>query len=202
MSAHPANLLLSGALDPRYHAGVGFAQVYLPSGARLHMWHPEFPVEQESFGLRHNHRFDMTSHVLQGAVTHIPFSLVENPAAAFQRFAVLAAHHGRAEDPQPISDQRYSIQIDRPFIYRAGESYFFPKRHYHQSAGDAITVTLVEKSNQEEFQAEIIAPFDQPPKHGLDHNVSMSWLLSTMVGVIAGLDDAAIDKIEPHLEAV
>lgn len=195
------DFLLSGALKPRFHAGVGFAQVYLPSGARLHVWHPAFPVEPEAFGLRHNHRFDMDSTVLLGALVHTPFYLCPAKYGAFKRYTVLAAHHGVAEKPQPVIEQRYSIILDKPEVYRAGDSYFFAKRLYHQSQGFGVTVTLMEKSNQEDFRAEIIGAHDAEPKHGLDHDVSDDDVILAMAEAFRALSPEAIAKVVPHLTA-
>lgn len=186
--------------DIRFHAGVGFAQAYLPSGARLHLWRPDYPVEAESFGLRHNHRFDMKSTVLTGTVIHEPFTLLDRASGKFQRYTVLAAHHGVAEPPKLVSDDRYAIMVEGVEVYRAGDVYHFPKRAFHKSSAIGVTMTLMEKSNQEDFRAEIIAQVGQTPKHGLDHSMPQQKVRSDFFFALDRMQAASMAKIIKHLE--
>jgi hypothetical protein len=192
--------ILDKLSDIRFHAGIGFAQAYLPSGARLHLWRPDYPVEAESFGLRHNHRFDMKSTVLCGTVIHTPFTLLDRASGKFQRYTVLAAHHGVAEPPKLVSDDRYAIMVEGVEVYHAGESYTFPKREFHQSAAVGVTMTLMEKSNQEDFRAEIVAQIGQTPKHGLDHKVTQQKVRTDFWFALDSLPPAALAQVLKHLE--
>jgi hypothetical protein len=165
--------LTDGGLKPRYHNGVGFAQVYITDDVRLHFWHPDFPSEPEAFGNRHNHRFDMESHVLMGAVTNIrlePLWLGLGDGG-FDVYAVQPAHLGAAV---PVLDERgVGLEISDIEVIRAGQSYTFPKRAYHESRGHGVTVTVMKKSNQESAFAGIIALRGQTPEHGM-HRVTIS----------------------------
>ena len=192
--------LLNGTLKPRYHGGVGFAQVYLNEDVRLHLWHPELPTEPESFGCRHNHRFDFTSTVLLGAVTNIFLGVtpgsdkiagsgeeVVDGYGYFDEWRVMPAHLGSAE---PTVIQRgLDLTINAIEVVRAGETYQFPKRVYHESRGHGVTLTVMKKFNQEETWAGIIAPAGQPPQHGM---AGVQVDRDTLVGLLLN----AIDKID------
>ncbi|USN14982.1 hypothetical protein PAPPERLAPAPP_00550 [Brevundimonas phage vB_BpoS-Papperlapapp] len=204
--------LISGALKPRYHAGVGFAQVYLNEDVRLHLWHPELPTEPESFGCRHDHRFDFTSTVLLGAVTNIFLSASEGARhiagsgdekvpgyGFFDEWEVMPAHLGSAEPT--IRRPGVDVTIDGIEVIRAGETYSFPKRRYHESRGHGVTLTVMKKFNQEETWAGIIAPRGQPPVHGMaGPQVHKDTLVGLLLAAISKIDTAGWDRVQHLLD--
>ena len=202
--------LLNGTLKPRYHAGVGFAQVYLNEDVRLHLWHPELPTEPESFGCRHDHRFDFTSTVLLGAVTNLFLSM--DPGARFiagsggqkveghgffDEWEVMPAHLGSAEPS--IRRRGVDVKIDGIEVLRVGDTYSFPKRRYHESRGHGVTMTVMKKFNQEDSWAGILAPRGQPPVHGMaGPQVSKDTLVGLLLAALDKIDDAGWARIQ-HL---
>lgn len=215
MSRHPTYDrvrvgLLTGKLKPRYHAGVGFAQVYLTEDVRLHVWHPELPTEPESFGCRHDHRFDFTSTVLLGAVTNIFLSITDGARQTansgdevvpgygfFDEWEVMPAHLGSAEPT--IRQCGVDLHIDGIQLLRAGETYSFPKRRYHESRGHGLTCTVMKKFNQEDTWAGIVAPKGQPPQHGMaGPPVDSDFLVGRFLDAIDRIDDAGWDRVQ-HL---
>ncbi|UTC29564.1 hypothetical protein BAMBUS_05060 [Brevundimonas phage vB_BpoS-Bambus] len=204
--------LISGTLKPRYHAGVGFAQVYLNEDVRLHLWHPDLPTEPESFGCRHDHRFDFTSTVLLGAVTNIFLSAHDSVvrlnadedhaldgAGVFSEWEVMPAHLGSAEPT--IRRDGVDVTIDGIEVIRAGETYSFPKRRYHESRGHGVTLTVMKKFNQEETWAGILAPRGQAPVHGMaGPQVHKDTLVGLLLAAISKIDQLGWDRIQHLLD--
>lgn len=204
--------LINGRLKPRYHAGVGFAQVYLSEDVRLHLWHPDLPTEPESFGCRHDHRFDFTSTVLLGAVTNIFLSM--EPGARyiagsgdqkvegygpFDEWEVMPAHLGSAEPA--IRRRGVDVKIDGIQLLKAGETYSFPKRRYHESRGHGVALTVMKKFNQEDSWAGILAPKGQPPVHGMaGPQVSKDTLVGLLLAAIDKIDDAGWARVQHLLD--
>src|SRR5690348_1439519 len=57
-------------------SGLGMLQAYVLQGSeqevRVHIWHPSIKLPGiDEAGLGHDHRFDMTSWVLVGRLTHV-----------------------------------------------------------------------------------------------------------------------------------
>ncbi|UTC28425.1 hypothetical protein GURKE_04230 [Brevundimonas phage vB_BpoS-Gurke] len=203
--------LVSGRLKPRYHAGVGFAQVYLSEDVRLHLWHPDLPTEPESFGCRHDHRFDFTSTVLLGAVTNIFLDVGEGAVhtagsgdqvvpgyGSFDEWEVMPAHLG-SEEPT-IRRRGVDVKIGGVQVLMAGDTYSFPKRRYHESRGHNVTLTVMKKFNQEDSWAGIIAPRGQPPQHGMaGPQVSKDRLVGLFLSALDKIDSAGWDRIHALL---
>lgn len=160
--------LLSGDLKPRFHNGVGFAQVYITPDVRLHVWHPDLPAEPEGFGCRHDHRFDFTSTVLTGAVTNVHLDYMVGPLGTFARYKVQPAHLGASVPEIVPGEEKVTPLITGVEVLRAGETYSFPKRVFHESRGHGVTVTVMRKFNQEDSWAGILAPIGQSPEHGME----------------------------------
>ncbi len=192
--------LLDHDLTPRYHNGVGFAQIYLAPEVRLHIWHPDLPTEPEAFGCRHSHRFDFQSAVLLGSITNIFLEPIDDGLAHgyFDIFEVQPAHLGSQEPA--IVTRGVDVRITAIEVTHAGGGYDFPKGVYHESHGNGITATVMKKLNQEDAWAGILAPRGQPPKHGMaEEKITKDALVHLCVGVIEKFDDTAFDMIDRML---
>lgn len=203
--------LVAGRLKPRYHAGVGFAQVYLNDAVRLHLWHPDLPTEPESFGCRHDHRFDFTSTVLLGAVTNIFLDVGEGAVqiagsgdqavpgyGPFDEWDVMPAHLG--SDEPTIRRTGVDVQIAGVQVLKAGDTYTFPKRRYHESRGHGVTLTVMKKFNQDDSWAGIIAPRGQSPQHGMvGPQVSKDRLVGLFLSALDKIDNAGWDRLQALL---
>jgi hypothetical protein len=157
--------LIEGRLHVRFHNGVGFMQAYLTDDVRLHVWHPDITVPLESFGNRHDHRFDLESHVLLGAVVDTQFVQLGGKGN-FDIYTVKPAHFG--ETPVPVltgSEESYAVMC--PIKHSAGWMYELPKGVMHESRTEGLTVTIMRKSNQSENWARILATPQQIPEHGM-----------------------------------
>jgi hypothetical protein len=156
------------------HAGFGALQAYIREGEtnelRVHLWHPSLiKAGIEESGLCHDHRFQMRSSVLVGKIIQTEFRLEPNPAGGWQTLRVLHAREAMARggsfhhDPMPTGDY-----FDRtPLVYEvgAGCGYTFDKFAFHETRAAGVTITLVEKSGQEDVNARILAPRDTPVVH-------------------------------------
>lgn len=206
MSMHPTkHRVLTGiwdkSLKPRFHNGVGFAQLYITPDVRLHIWHPALPAEPEGFGCRHDHRFDFVSTVLQGAVTNIHLDYMVGPLGTFARYRVQPAHLGPSVPEIVPGEEKVTVLITGVEVVREGETYSFPKRVFHESRGHGVTVTAMRKFNQEDSWAGILAPIGQTPEHGMERcSINAIDLSALVVGVLDALSDSAWDQVQRMLD--
>lgn len=156
------------------HAGFGALQSYIREGEqhelRVHIWHPSLIKDGiEESGLCHDHRFQMRSSVLAGKIIQTDFHLEPDPEGDWETLRVLHAREAMARggsfhhDPMPTGDYYRRI----PTVYAVGEGsgYIFDKFAFHETRAEGVTVTLVEKSEQEDVNARILAPRGRPVVH-------------------------------------
>ena len=179
------------------HAGFGALQAYIREGGerelRVHLWHPSLvkPGIEES-GLCHDHRFDMRSSVLVGGIIQIEFRLEPDPKGYWQTNRVLHAREAMARggsfhhDPLPTGDRfrRYPLT----FEFDAGTGYAFDKFAFHETHAKGVTVTLVEKTAQEDVNARILAPHDKPIVHAFTETQSPTEFAPALADGLAALN--------------
>lgn len=157
------------------HNGLGLLQSYLLEGERdelrVHIWHKSLKRDGiEESGLLHDHRFDLTSHVLIGEILQREFELTASPTGAWRTHTVVHAREAlkkHAINDGDVSEQpyRFDVESDDTDIV-AGRSYWFPRGVFHGTfVKSDIAVTLVRKSNQVDYPARILAPHDKPVVH-------------------------------------
>ncbi len=162
------------------HNGLGLLQSYVEEGEteelRVHVWHPSLRRDGiEDSGLLHDHRFNLTSHVLVGAIRQVeytlflpePFSHIDGD---WQLHTVVPARKalalsGTNDGLVKALPERYIAKtLDVPV--KAGERYWFPKFKFHGTYCQSdLVVTVVRKSEQEDAQAKILAPYGKPVVH-------------------------------------
>lgn len=156
------------------HAGFGALQAYIQEGdereLRVHVWHPSLVKNGiEASGLCHDHRFDMRSSVLAGYIIQREFHLTPDRDGAWETHRVLHAREAMARggsfhhDPIPTGE-RFARQATTYDVFD-GCGYTFAKFAFHETRAVGTTVTLVEKSNQEDVNARILAPHGMPIVH-------------------------------------
>ncbi len=166
------------------HNGIGCLQAYIQEGAeqemRVHIWHESLRRDGiQRSGLFHDHRFDLLSYVLVGAIEQHEIeplqagpALVNDTLHIWRTYKVLHARAaaektgGKSFHQEPeLQPERYIVNISTRYV-REGEVYFYPKREFHgteaNSAVSEYTITLMIKSNQDETPARILAPEDKP----------------------------------------
>lgn len=178
------------------HHGIGALQAYVTEGAgvetRVHIWDPRLikPGMAES-GSIHDHRFDMVSHVLVGAVGHEEWFTYPD---AYGDHATLTVTHARAAAGTkfhgPISHdptgQRYRASCN-PIFIPAGHTYRFPALSFHRSPVPAFAVTVVEKHNQRGVPARVLHPIDRPPVMAFGHEMDAALAAELVQQAIKGL---------------
>ena len=173
-------LALFPGLSWRHH-GIGCLQAYVAEDVepevRVHVWSPKLlkPGMDES-GDIHDHRFDLISHVLVGAVGHEELFPEED---ADGDWAMLSLTHARAaketgyHGPTTPLPGRYSVHRNSMLI-PAGSSYRYPAARFHRSAIlPGVAVTCVEKHKQTSASARILHPVARPPVMAFGHD--MDW---------------------------
>lgn len=162
------------------HSGLGMLQAYLLEGAsdelRVHIWDPRLRREGiEESGLLHDHRFDMTSHVLAGSIQQVEYNLErlgawERPRRpVYELHQVVNARKAFAESKTldggvSLMPGRYTVWTQSTDI-PAGWYYEFPARKFHGTWPDGLTITVVRKQNQGSYPARILAPEGKPVVH-------------------------------------
>jgi hypothetical protein len=163
------------------HHGIGVLQGYVVEDAtpevRLHVWAPELVKPgMDKSGDIHDHRFDLVSHVLCGAVAHEEIYPDESDDGAW---SMLQLTHARAAKENayhgPTAPLPGRFQVRREaFVIPAGHMYRFPARRFHRSPVlSGVAVTCVEKHNQSDSPARILYPTSTPPVMAFGHD--MDW---------------------------
>lgn len=174
--------------------GIGVLQGYVHEHPehelRVHLWSPMLIVPGIiQSGNAHNHRFAMRSRVLLGDLQHTEWQLHEGDGYAlydFKHARIHATDDDRVElSPLPV---RYAV-TRRAVWLTAGDAYEFDRGAYHDSLPmSAVAVTLVEKYDQREERARVIAPADKPPVPAFGEP-------EPNAGLVAVLVDTAIQQL-------
>jgi len=178
------------------HAGFGALQAYIREGGerelRAHVWHRSLIKEGiEESGLCHDHRFDMRSTILVGAIIQTEFRLEADAKGSWETYRVLHAREAMARggsfhhDPIPTGERyrRYPVI----FEFCTGFGYTFDKFAFHETRAKGVTVTLVEKSAQEEVNARILAPHDKSVVHAFTETQTPDEFAGALADALAAL---------------
>lgn len=150
------------------HHGIGVLQAYLHEGrdyeARVHIWASELELPGiEASGNAHNHRFHMTSTVLCGALLHTEYQLVEGNSFEFYDFVHARLQTEDTRDAMRKLDAATGAVQCRARI-GAGDRYSFERGAFHSTHPlSDIAVSLVEKTDQIERKAQVLAPTGLQP---------------------------------------
>lgn len=148
--------------------GIGALQGYVHENPerelRVHIWSPALmlPGILES-GNAHNHRFAMRSRVLLGELQHTEWQVGHGSGFELYDFVHARLHtdENRAEMrrlPREVSVRKVAAR------FVAGDEYVFERSAYHDSLPlSRLVVTLVEKFDQRDERARVIAPAGTNP---------------------------------------
>lgn len=134
--------------------GLGFIQVQLQGGQRLHVWHPDLPRRRcFEHSCIHDHRFAFTSTVLIGAMVNQVYTLIEGPDGLPDVVGpyISYIHEGprTACGGRPwVPDGRLFLREMYPETVEAGQSYTMPAYLYHKTEplGDGRVATIMRKT--------------------------------------------------------
>lgn len=132
--------------------GLGFIQVQLQGGQRLHVWHPDLPRRRCFLhSAIHNHRFGFESHVLVGRQINInyhPVSATEDEAThrLYLHEGPRTANGGRPWTPnaEVVMVEESRDVIDAGWVYRMLPYDF----HRTEPGGDGRVATLMIKRGE------------------------------------------------------
>lgn len=147
------------------HHGLGMLQGKVDHTTRIHLWHPLL-VTDEMSGPRaiHDHRFELTSHVLYGELVDVPHRVTLNELESGVPSASVWAiphkevqteddkHGGRA-----VFLGRATIVPGRRKRYAQGEVYTIPARAWHTTALVGPAITLVTRDKFDAEPARVLA---------------------------------------------
>ncbi len=166
------------------HSGLGMHQAYILEGSdqelRVHVWHLSLKIDGiDAAGLGHDHRFDMTSWVLAGQLTHVEIEASSDPAGGWKMYEVVNARKALQETGSRAGEFRLIdgvVGLKRNAIsISAGNSYFFPKGSFHETHLDsALAITVALKTNQNDKRARILCRLEREPLNAFGTSVSKS----------------------------
>lgn len=174
------------------HTGLGALQAYVREGdaseLRVHVWHRDLVAPGiDVSGDVHDHRFDMHSTVLLGALVHTEYDFDPWPSTmtavrgqdlyrihdvvhARRALELVGSHHLPGE-----RDEQVYVASRRVLSLETGCEYMFPTRAFHSTRAD-FAVTLVRKLNQVDHPparvasvvgAELVHAFESPMPESL-----------------------------------
>lgn len=125
--------------------GLGFIQLQLAGGQRLHVWHPDLPRRKcYDWSAIHNHRFSFSSRVLKGVQINRSVEIELTNDGSHE----VISHNG----PRSEKGGRISYPVAQCNIYRtdyqeikAGGAYHIGLYEYHETPNDGIVITLMQK---------------------------------------------------------
>jgi hypothetical protein len=189
VAALVSKLLLSPTMKWRHH-GIGLLQAYVveenpfstsevpDTEHRIHVWDPSLRLpDMDDSGLLHDHRFDLESYVLLGAMEDTEISLMPRMSHSTENdpFLIWEIQNARAKEASGEGWVRFASDeegnprmydlVRVPHIYNMGSRYRYPKRHFHRSDVKELTVTLCTKRNQSREPARLLARLGRTPKH-------------------------------------
>lgn len=157
------DLLRSLGTAPRFH-GNGFVQLPLPSGRRLHVWHPMLPPIPGHNATIHNHVWDMQSRVLLGHLLHVTYEMF---SAVFHMGQATHDIYEVGEQAPDTRSGRCVCRVTGEYTMAAGSVCVFPEGQWHESHmayPDTITATIMEKRAAREDARPLVAcPVGETP---------------------------------------
>ncbi len=188
------------------HHGIGVLQGYLIENTepevRIHIWDPELVKGGiKGNGDVHDHRFDMTSHVIFGNVVHEEWHEVPSPDGPLVTTILTharAAAHSKYHGPTVTTENRYFADV-KSYTIPAGFKYTYPAKSFHCSPVTGLAITVVEKHNQRSEPARILHPMDSPfvPAFGHDENPALLVRVLNKARAALGLPaNHALERIE------
>lgn len=156
------------------HHGIGCLQAYLRELAepevRVHAWDPRLVrLGISGMGDVHDHRFDMESTVLVGALSEVYFGEpIPDPDGPWWVYHVENARSAGAErgfdgECAPVSRERYRA-VGTQVLHREGETYRQRRATFHATHPCELAVTLV-VMHEKRGSARLLVPWGHEPVH-------------------------------------
>lgn len=170
--------------------GLGFIQLKLQGGQRMHVWHPDLPKRHcFEHSAIHDHRFDFTSTVLVGAIRNISYKHVKDSAGSHMTYLHEGPRSPNGGRPW-VPDGRINLHPYWDDVVEAGESYKSKAYEYHQTiveSPDGILVTIMKKGSEGEDGAHSVCKFGVEPDGDFDRfQLSEAQLLGYVLEALSG----------------
>jgi hypothetical protein len=203
-------------LEWRHH-GLGMLQAELSETLRIHIWHPRL-VSDGMVWPRcvHDHRFDIVSAVVYGAVLDVLPDVRKDKGSAavsggWQKAKVYEIEHAKNQDRMVLegggtaatSAQLLGDVILTRFYsstsHGAGSEYSIPRRTFHTTEVTALAITVIQRANFDDKLARVLcAPGSDVTAvsgivrdESLEHKILVNWVLREAASAIARLDSAS-----------
>lgn len=166
--------------------GLGFLQVKLGSGLRLHVWHPDLPkrkcFEHSSI---HDHRFGFTSKVLIGEQVN-QYYRVSNKGPAWKYSHKAYLHEGdrtKFGNRPWVEDFRCVLEkVGIEEVIKVGEEYSVSPYILHATKCQGVCVTLMRKTSEHNQGSHSYCEANTLPDVDFDRkqiNQSVLWSIFT-----------------------
>ncbi len=120
-----------------HYFGLGFIQIKLTPGLRVHFWHPDLSATVGEEEL-HDHRYNFRSHVVHGSMTHEVFGFRED-AQGDHELVEVSCQPGESQPPA-VKGRGLLESLGR-YTMGKGAFYEFPHTQFHRIlATECITV--------------------------------------------------------------
>ena len=204
-------------LEWRHH-GLGMLQAEFSDTLRIHIWHPDL-VDPKMAWPRcvHDHRFDLVSAVVVGAVIDVPclvaFDGHRTPVVPPRlNVNVYEIEHAKNQDRMVGQDGRVTAtsakllahgsllkmnEIVKSAAYET--EYRIERRMFHTTKVEELAITVVHRSNFDTRLARVLCAPDADVTavsgivrdEGIEHRVLVNHVLRKAAGAIARLDSAS-----------
>jgi hypothetical protein len=151
------------------HHGLGMLQAEFADDLRVHVWHPCLK-RMEGWRNVHDHRFDLVSAVVVGAVTDVPCHVFEKEPPEFRTELVPCSEitHAKAQKPGELprpTSQVWAV-LDEPVGWSAGSVYTIARREFHTTRVSGLAITVVHRQNFDERPARVLGTSESGIVHG------------------------------------
>jgi hypothetical protein len=186
------------------HSGLGMLQAYILEGreteVRVHIWHPSLKLDGiDDAGFSHDHRFDLTSWVLAGQLTHVEIMSWPDPRGRWKIYEVVNARKALIETGSRAGELRLmegAVAVEKnAMAISGGQSYFYPKRTFHESRPHSpVVITIALKTNQDQIPARVLCDSGRQPLNAFGTPLPESQLHL----VLAEAADVLRKLVGPH----
>jgi hypothetical protein len=155
---------------PRVH-GNGFVQLDITTSRRLHVWGDSRIPRQSVPSTIHDHTFSFRSRVYLGQLVHREIALVPITSGPYEKYYAVTNRGG--EDTRLLKTPvRYEALITQETLLRAGDTYTFEARRFHETVAPWLCVTVIDKDGPTLSQGgpnpNVLVPFGLSPDNTFD----------------------------------
>lgn len=156
---------------PRYH-GNGFVQIYLTKSHRLHVWHPDLVKPVEHNAQIHNHRYDMSSEVLHGCLSHTLYHVSDDRPSHNAPNSMSSWMINGYGNFEMVADV-FCNEIGTCEMVKRSK-YTFRTPYFHTSNAQEFTVTLFKIGEAKYPHPIVLAPRGEQPYDAFAEGIAPS----------------------------